>query len=90
MLDTHRQDVTDPAASGSRIGFRPHEPGDESNQETGATNTPVVAVGFGWSAKQGPIRRWIGERPLAWLDDQFGGKEEGWAAVAATATASPH
>jgi hypothetical protein len=175
MPDTHRQDIPDPAASLSRIGFRAQEPGDESNRGTGARNTPVVTVdvdgvlaadpaqaggpaalgaagyrrhhfeglapdgapaqgwvwlnpqhgpwlrevrdagaqlvwatswgpravewiaprlglpdmpvidvpnqppGFGWSAKHGPIRHWIGGRPLAWLDDRFGGKEQGWA-----------
>ncbi|MCO1575200.1 hypothetical protein M8C13_05430 [Crossiella sp. SN42] len=46
---------------------------------------PVIEVpnygpAFGWSPKGGPIRRWINDRPLAWLDDQFGGKEYGWAA----------
>jgi hypothetical protein len=42
-------------------------------------DVPNQAPGFGWSAKQGPIRRWVGERPLAWLDDRWGGKEWGWA-----------
>lgn len=40
---------------------------------------PNQAPGFGWSPKLGPIRRWADARPLAWIDDQFGGKEPGWA-----------
>jgi hypothetical protein len=42
-------------------------------------DVPNQAPGFGWSAKLGPIHRWAGARPLAWIDDQFGGKEPGWA-----------
>ncbi|MEV7042867.1 hypothetical protein [Amycolatopsis sp. NPDC051061] len=45
---------------------------------------PVIEVpnhgpAFGWSPKCGPIRRWVADRPVAWLDDSFGGKELGWA-----------
>jgi hypothetical protein len=45
---------------------------------------PVVEVAdaapaWGWSAKQAPISRWAGDRPLVWIDDTFGGKEFGWA-----------
>ncbi|MEV6639647.1 hypothetical protein [Amycolatopsis sp. NPDC051371] len=45
---------------------------------------PVIEVpnhgpAFGWSPKVAPIRRWVLDRPLAWLDDQLGGKEHGWA-----------
>ncbi|MCK2240055.1 MULTISPECIES: HAD domain-containing protein [unclassified Crossiella] len=40
---------------------------------------PNQAPGFGWSAKLGPIRRWIDRRPLVWIDDVYGGKEHGWA-----------
>jgi hypothetical protein len=45
---------------------------------------PIIEVpnhgpAFGWSAKGGPIRQWVADRPLAWLDDQFGGKEYVWA-----------
>lgn len=51
----------------------------------GLPEMPVIEVAhhgpaFGWSPKGGPIRRWASGRPLAWLDDQFGGKECGWAA----------
>lgn len=50
----------------------------------GLPSMPVIDVpnygpAFGWSAKIGPIREWVVDRPLAWLDDQFGGKEFGWA-----------
>lgn len=50
----------------------------------GLPDCHVVAVppgspGFGWSPKLTPIARWAGERPLAWIDDQLGGKESGWA-----------
>jgi len=45
---------------------------------------PVIQVphhgpGFGWSAKLAAIRQWVGDRPLAWIDDQLGGKEPAWA-----------
>ncbi|HEX8870514.1 MAG TPA: hypothetical protein VF821_32915, partial [Lentzea sp.] len=40
---------------------------------------PNQAPAFGWSPKIGPIQRWVGDRPLAWIDDQLGGKEPGWA-----------
>lgn len=50
----------------------------------GLPDMPVLEVPdggprFGWSAKLDPIVRWVGDRPLAWLDDVFGGKEFGWA-----------
>lgn len=50
----------------------------------GLPQMPVIDVpnhgpAFGWSAKCGPISDWVADRPLAWLDDQFGGKEFGWA-----------
>lgn len=41
---------------------------------------PNRGVAFGRSAKQGPIRDYAQGRPLAWLDDQFGGKDANWAA----------
>lgn len=40
---------------------------------------PNHAPAFGWSAKKPALRSWVGDRPLAWLDDRFGGKEFGWA-----------
>lgn len=45
---------------------------------------PVIEVPdwgarFGWSAKRDPIHQWVGGRPLAWIDDTWGGKEFGWA-----------
>ncbi|ONI71153.1 hypothetical protein ALI144C_52510 [Actinosynnema sp. ALI-1.44] len=40
---------------------------------------PNAGPAFGWSAKVGPILQWVANRPLAWLDDQYGGKEYGWA-----------
>ena len=40
---------------------------------------PVRGPAFGWSPKIGPIQRWVGDRPLVWIDDQLGGKEPGWA-----------
>lgn len=50
----------------------------------GLPEFPVVEVprrgpAFGWSPKIGPIQRWVGDRPLAWIDDQLGGMEPGWA-----------
>ncbi|MBN6034085.1 hypothetical protein [Amycolatopsis sp. 195334CR] len=40
----------------------------------GMPELPVIEVlcggpGFGWSAKTGAIQRWIGDRPLVWIDD---------------------
>ncbi|WP_245563583.1 HAD domain-containing protein [Longispora albida] len=52
----------------------------------GLPDMPVVEVPadcaprFGWSGKIGPIRDLIGDRPAAWLDDSYGGREFGWAA----------
>lgn len=40
---------------------------------------PNQAPGFGWSPKVGPLRRYAGDRPLAWLEDTLGGREPGWA-----------
>jgi len=50
----------------------------------GLPEFPVIEVpyrrpAFGWSPKIGPVQRWVGDRPLAWIDDQLGGKEPGWA-----------
>lgn len=50
------------------------------------TDLPVLDVGahvstrFGWTSKATAVLDHIGrDRPLAWLDDIFGGKEFGWA-----------
>lgn len=52
-----------------------------------ATELPVLDVGtqvstrFGWTSKSTAVLDYVGrDRPLAWLDDIFGGKELGWAA----------
>lgn len=50
----------------------------------GLPEYPVIEVprrrsAFGWSPKIDPIQRWVGDRPLVWIDDQLGGKEPGWA-----------
>ncbi|WP_412538662.1 HAD domain-containing protein [Longispora sp. K20-0274] len=41
---------------------------------------------FGWSPKIGPIRAYAADRPLAWLDDVFGGREADWAQERSTTT----
>ncbi|MFT7021338.1 MAG: hypothetical protein ACJA07_000415 [Rhodococcus sp. (in: high G+C Gram-positive bacteria)] len=50
------------------------------------TDLPVLDVGvhvstrFGWTSKSTAVLDYVGrDRPLAWLDDIFGGKEFGWA-----------
>ncbi|WP_157124633.1 hypothetical protein [Nocardia pseudovaccinii] len=46
---------------------------------------PVIDVGrsrwsrFGWTSKFGPVSDYAADRALAWVDDDFGGKEPGWA-----------
>ncbi|MEV6523183.1 HAD domain-containing protein [Longispora sp. NPDC051575] len=53
----------------------------------GLPDMPVLDIGsdnsprFGWSPKIGPIRAYAADRPLVWLDDEFGGKEDDWALV---------
>ncbi|QWF85793.1 hypothetical protein [Amycolatopsis sp. CA-230715] len=42
-------------------------------------DVPNHGPAFGWSPKMSPIKKWAAGRPVAWLDDQFGGKEYGWA-----------
>ena len=51
-----------------------------------STDLPVLDVGFhvstrfGWTSKSTAVLAYIGsDRPLAWIDDIFGGKEFGWA-----------
>ncbi len=40
---------------------------------------PYAGTRFGHSLKQHAVADAVGERPLAWLDDHFGGKDEMWA-----------
>ncbi|MEU6562530.1 HAD domain-containing protein [Nocardia nova] len=46
---------------------------------------PVIDVGrssgvrFGWTSKFKPVSEFAAGRHLAWVDDDFGGKEPGWA-----------
>jgi hypothetical protein len=47
--------------------------------EMSVIEVPNHGPAFGWSPKVGPIGAWVADRPVAWLDDQFGGKEYGWA-----------
>ncbi|MCR6489834.1 hypothetical protein M8542_44185 [Amycolatopsis sp. OK19-0408] len=47
--------------------------------EMAVIDVPNDGPAFGWSPKVRPIREWVADRPVAWLDDQFGGKEYGWA-----------
>ncbi|MGC7093937.1 HAD domain-containing protein [Amycolatopsis lurida] len=48
-------------------------------------NMPVIEVGpytgtrFGHSLKHPAVAEFAADRPLAWLDDHFGGKDHGWA-----------
>ncbi|WP_188187517.1 hypothetical protein [Nonomuraea sp. SYSU D8015] len=36
-------------------------------------------TGFGYTAKFGPVTKFIGDRPTIWIDDVFGGKDYIWA-----------
>lgn len=51
-----------------------------------AANWPVIDVGtyssidWGWTSKARPVQEFLGpDRPAYWIDDLFGGKEQGWA-----------
>lgn len=42
-------------------------------------DVPRTGPRFGRSPKLDVLTRWAGDRPLAWVDDELGGKEPGWA-----------
>lgn len=50
-----------------------------------AAGWPVIDTGhvhsdaFGWTSKFAPVSAWLGDRPAFWIDDLFGGREQGWA-----------
>jgi hypothetical protein len=54
--------------------------------EPAAASWPVIDVGvhtsidWGWTSKVRPVEEFLGHhRPVFWIDNLFGGKEEGWA-----------
>jgi len=40
---------------------------------------PSTGVAFGYSVKHYPVSTYAGNRPLAWVDDHFGGRDFNWA-----------